>query len=289
MADNKFQEALKSSFADVLEHAISHNYLVCVPSSSSIASRPITRRFISNSYTVDHMIRPSPYVENIFQTMTGKNLIIKNDEIKAHTGYTHKFALQIVKEENAHDSKGRVYKQIFVTAPLDDNPNKSIMMKPDPVYKFYSAKEYIGYLHYAVEDSEAAFMFAQAFVVHFNNSYIIFRQFAKEAYNKIKTGLKDLKSLVLKIDQLLDANNNTRLMQYVCEMVESNILYDIYEKLFSHMVDFHQDDEALLFESCDKLLDQLPISRFGFDTDLEGIIFRDSLQVLNSINDFKTP
>ena len=82
MADNKFQEALKSSFADVLEHAISHNYLVCVPSSSSIASRPITRRFISNSYTVDHMIRPSPYVENIFQTMTGKNLIIKNDEIK---------------------------------------------------------------------------------------------------------------------------------------------------------------------------------------------------------------
>ena len=92
-----------------------------------------------------------------------------------------------------------------------------------------------------------------------------------------------------KLTPLLDANNNTRLMQYVCEMVESNILYDIYEKLFSHMVDFHQDDEALLFESCDKLLDQLPISRFGFDTDLEGIIFRDSLQVLNSINDFKTP
>ena len=289
MTENKFQEALSSTFADVLEHAITHNYLVCVPNSASLNDRPITRKFISNSYAVDHMIKPSPYVENLFQTMTGKNLIIKNDEIKAHTGYTHKFALQIIKEENAHDPKGRVFKQIFVTAPLDDNPNKSAMMKPDPVYKFYSAREYIGFLHYAVEESEAAFMFAQAFIQHFNNSYIIFKQFAKEAYNKVKSSLLDLKCLVLKIDQLADANSNSSLMQYICEMVESNVLFDIYDKLMQHIVEFHQEQELQLRESCEKLLAQLPVSRFGFDTDLEGISFTDSLAVLETINTYRTP
>jgi Vacuolar sorting protein 9 (VPS9) domain len=289
MTENKFQDALTSTFADILEHAVSHNYLVCVPNSASLGTRSITRRFISNVYAVDHIIKPSPYVENLFQTMTGKNLIIKNDEIKAHTGYTHKFALQIIKEENAHDIKGRVFKQIFVTAPLDDDPNKSVMIKPSPVYKFYSSKEYIGYLHYAVEDSQAAFMFCQAFIQHFNHSYIIFKQFAKEAYNKVKSGLNDLKQLILKIDQFSEVYNDPTLMQYIGEMVESNLLHDIYEKLFNHMIEFHQEQEMQLIESCDKLLVQLPVNRFGFDADLEGISFKDSSEVLNTINFFRTP
>ena len=163
------------------------------------------------------------------------------------------------------------------------------MMQPDPVYKFYSAREYIGFLHYAVEDSEAAFMFAQAFIQHFNNSYIIFKQFAKDAYNKIKACLNDLKSLVLKIDQFSDAPSNSSLMQYICEMVESNLLFDIYDKLFSNIVDFHQEQEQQLKESCSKLLEQLPISQFGFDTDLEGITFKESIETLNAINNFRTP
>lgn len=235
------------------------------------------------------MIKPSPYVDNLFQTMTGKNLIIKNDEIKAHTGYTHKFALQIIKEENAHDTKGRVFKQIFVTAPLDDNPNKSVMMKPDPIYKFQSAREYIGYLQCAVEDSEAASKFAQAFVEHFNTSYIIFKQFAKEAYNKVKGALNDLKILVLKIDQFSGVISDPNYTQSLCEMVESNILFGIYEKLFNQMIDFHQEQEDFLLASCEKLLSLPVASRLGFTAELEGIQFEESTEVMNKINEYRTP
>ena len=48
MTENSFQEALTSTFADVLEHAITHNYLVCVPNPASLKNHTITRRFISN-------------------------------------------------------------------------------------------------------------------------------------------------------------------------------------------------------------------------------------------------
>jgi hypothetical protein len=219
--------------------------------------------------------------------MTGKNLIIKNDEIKAHTGYTHKFALQIIKEENAHDPKGRVFKQIFVTAPLDDNPNKHVMMKPDPIYKFQSSQEYIGYLSCAVEDSEAAFQFSKAFIDHFNNSYIMFKQFAKEAYNKVKGALNDLKILVLKIEQFNEVPLNTDFNQTLCEMVESNILHGIYPKLFNAMIEFHTEQERVLIENCEKVKEHP--DKLGFDADLEGIEFEESAQVMNSINQLRTP
>ena len=233
------------------------------------------------------MIKPSPYVDNLFQTMTGKSLIIKNDEIKAHTGYTHKFALQIIKEENAHDQKGRVFKQIFVTAPLDDNPNKHVMMKPDPIYKFQSSQEYIGYLSCAVEDSEAASKFALSFVEHFNNSYIMFKQFAKEAYNKIKGALNDLKTLVLKIEQFNEVPLNLDYNQALCEMVESNVLFGVYHKLFSHMVEFHADQERILIEKCEVVLRDK--DKLGVDPLLVDILFEDSQEVMNSINEFRTP
>lgn len=289
MTENLFQQALASEYSDILEHAVSHHYLVCIPNQSSLSDRTITRRFISKSYIVDHMIKPSPYVENLFQTMTGKNLLIKNDEIKSHIGYIHKFALQIIKEENAHDPKGRVYKQVFVTAPLDDNPNKCAMLKPEPIYKFYSAKEYIGFLHFAVEDSEAAFMFAQAFVLHFNNSYIIFKQFVKETYNKVKSGLNDLKSLALRIEQLKEAITNHSIMQNVCEMVESNILYDIYDKLFLHMIEFHEEQESQLWACCDRIMNDMYMTKLGIDGDLDGIKFRESAELLGTLNVYRTP
>jgi predicted translin family RNA/ssDNA-binding protein len=233
------------------------------------------------------MIKPSPYVDNLFQTMTGKNLIIKNDEIKAHTGYTHKFALQIIKEENAHDQKGRVFKQIFVTAPLDDNPNKHVMMRPDPIYKFHTSQEYIGYLSCAVEDSEAAYKFAVSFIDHFNNSYIMFKQFAKEAYNKVKSALNDLKALVLKIEQFSEVPLNIEFNQALCEMVESNVLFGIYNKLFAYMIESHADQERLLIEKCEVVLRDK--AKLGLDSLLEDILFEESKEVMNSINEFRTP
>lgn len=235
------------------------------------------------------MIKPSPYVEHLFQTMTGKNLLVKNSEIRSHTGYANKFTLQIIKEENAHDNQGRVYKQILISAPLDDSPQKYAMLPPEPIYKFYSAKEYVGYLECAVEGSEAALMYSNAFVQHFNNSYIIFKQFAKDCYEKVKTSLKDMRSLVLRIDQLRDSQNNKTLLQYVCEMVESNILLSIYDKLFSHMIEFHKDKENEYKRDAEKVSKQMPIENFGFDTELEGMKFDDSLSLLNTINNYQTP
>lgn len=49
MTENSFQEALTETFSDVLEHAITHNYLVCVPNAASLDKQMITRRFISNN------------------------------------------------------------------------------------------------------------------------------------------------------------------------------------------------------------------------------------------------
>ena len=99
------------------------------------------------------MLKPSPYVEYLFMNMAGFNVKIKDGEIMAHTGYNNKFVVTILKEENTHDEEGRCYKQITISAPLDDSSEKYSLLPPEPIYKFHSPKEYIGFLKHALEDS----------------------------------------------------------------------------------------------------------------------------------------
>jgi len=284
MSDFGFLDTLVTKYRDIFEKAVANNYVVCIPTEASLGLQPITKRLVT-----DHILKPSPYIENLFQTLSGKNLLIKSDEIEAHTGYTHKFTLKIIREENAHDENGRVYKQITINAPLDDNPKKFAYIPPDPIFKFYTSDQYIGYLTNAVEGAEAASMFAKAFTQHFNTSYIIFKEFAKDCYAKVKTGLKDLKALVLTIGQFQSVHTCPKWMEYLCEMVESNILKSIYPKLFGHMKEFHEDKETELWNDCNKLIEQLPPENFGFDPELKDCQFKESFGLVEQLNDLETP
>jgi hypothetical protein len=194
-SENPFITTLMTQYSDILDHAVSHNYIVCVPVAPSLERSKFNRRFFSKSYAVDHMLKPSPYVENLFQSLRGKHLIIKSDEIRSHTGYHHKFIITKLKEENSYDPSGRCYKQITLSAPLDDSENKNVRMKPDPIFKFYTPKEYIGFLEFAVESAEAATMYGNAFTTHFNNSYIIFKEFMRDCYDKVRQATSDLKQV----------------------------------------------------------------------------------------------
>jgi hypothetical protein len=132
--------------------------------------------------------------------MAGKNLRIANHEVSSGTGYQHKFTVTILKEENTHDEKGRCYKQITISAPLDDVAEKYSLLPPEPIYKFNTSREYVGFLRNAVDENRAALMFGDAFIMWFNNSYIPFSEYQKDCYKKVRTALTDMKSICLKIE-----------------------------------------------------------------------------------------
>ena len=75
--------------------------------------------------------------------------------------------------------------------------------------------------------------------------------------------------------------------QALCEMVESNVLFGVYPKLFSHMVEFHADQERTLIEKCEVVLREK--DKLGVDPLLVDILFEDSKEVMDSINEFRTP
>ena len=51
-------------------------------------------------------------------------------------------------------------------------------------------------------------MYCRAFANFFNKNYIIFKEFSKDCYLKVKTGLNDLKALILKIPEFNQARYN---------------------------------------------------------------------------------
>ena len=205
-SDNLFLTQLHTSYKDVLDYAIAQNCIVCVPMAASTVDKHLTRRFMRTSYSVDHMLKPSPYVPHLFQSLSNKNLLIKQDEIRAHTGYSHQFTVMIVKEENSHDSKGKVYKQITISAPLDDTADKYTLIPPDPIYQFSSAEEYTNFLRHAVEGSEAAVMFAGAFCEYFNTTSTPPRANSRDCYDKVKTALRDLQAVFPHLDLSEDSS-----------------------------------------------------------------------------------
>ena len=209
-SDNLFLTKLHTSYKDVLDYAIAQNCIVCVPMAASIVDKHLTRRFMRISHSVDHMLKPSPYVPHLFQSLSNKNLLIKQDEIHSHTGYSHSFTVMIVKEENSHDSKGKVYKQITLSAPLDDTADKYTLIPPDPIYQFSSAEEYTNFLRHAVEGSEAAVMFAGAFCEFFNTSYMPSKATSRDCYDKVKIALRDLQAVF----SYLDLPQNPAVLRY---------------------------------------------------------------------------
>lgn len=292
-SDNFFLTQLHSTYKDVLDHAIAQNCIVCVPMAASIVDKNISRRFIRTSHAVDHMLKPSPYVPHLFQSLSNKNLIIKQDEIKSHTGYSHTFTVMIVKEENSHDSRGKVYKQITISAPLDDTADKYTLIPPDPIYQFSSAEEYNNFMRHAVEGSEAAVMYAVAFVEFFNVSYTPYRTYSRDCYDKVKTALRDLQTVTptqicLKIPQFANLKSNIRLFSYLTNLVESLLLPSIYDKLFLKMVEFNEEDEVRFQHDCD-LLRNGSAECFGLEADIENCKFTEAHEVLKSVNEVKTP
>lgn len=99
------------------------------------------------------MIKASPYVENLFHTMTGNTLVIAENEIRSHVGYSNSFVLQKLGELNAHDNKGRVYKQVLISGSLDDSEIKNCVLPLEPIYQFYTSKEYIGFMEVVLENN----------------------------------------------------------------------------------------------------------------------------------------
>jgi hypothetical protein len=293
-ADNKFAVVLQEQFNDVLDHAISNSYIVCIPTSSALADKELTRRFISEVYSVDHMLKPSPYVEGLFQSLSGRNVLIKTDEISTHTGYLNKFSVRILAEENSHDSKGQVYKRVLISAALDDSAKRVDLVPAEPIYKFYRSKEYIGFLNCAVENSEAAVMYADAFVTSFNNSYIIFKEFATNCYEKVKTALHDVfevgsRQICKNIPQFAAVGQDAKYSAYLVELVESNVLDKVYDKLFTNMIHFHEEEQAEFEAQASRVLEVSSAAEIGVDRDLASLDFAKSMQHISELERLRTP
>lgn len=47
-------------------------------------------------------------------------------------------------------------------------------------------------------------MFADAFILYFNRSYIPFKEFKSDCYSKVRTSLTDMKAICQKIEELQD-------------------------------------------------------------------------------------
>ena len=75
---------------------------------------------------------------------------------------------------------------------------------------------------------------------------------------------------------------------YINELVESNVLHKIYDKLFTHISQYQDSEEKLFKEACEKLLKNLTPDKFGFDTDLQGCTFEKSSAVFAKINEATT-
>lgn len=292
--DNRFVASIHEMFSYVLDHAVNNSYIVCVPVATSLVEKDITRHFVSKDYSVDHMLKPSAFVDGLFQSLSGRNVLIKAEDITTHTGYVNKFTVRILAEENAHGSRGLVYKQLLISGTLDDIPKRVELLPSEPIYKFYTSKEYIGFLHCAVEDSEAAVMYADAFIANFNNSYIIFKEFAKECYTKVKTALQDLHKVsfiqICKgIPQFEKVLNDAKYSSYLIELVESNLLYKTYDKLFENIVIFLEDEQNTFEEQARKVYQISSASEIGVDSALAEFDFMKSMQLIETLENLKTP
>lgn len=287
MSEVTFIEGIKEKCPEVFEKALAENYIVCVP--MNVEEKQITPRFISNSYTVDHLIIPSLHRENIFHTMTGKTLLIKNNEIKPHLGYNNDFTVQKLRETNSHDSTGRVYKQVLVSGNLEDSPEKDCTLPAEPILKFHSAKEYIGFLQVVIEKNQAAVMYSKAFTFHFNNNYLILPGFSQDCYKKVRAALTDLKAILLKIPELALAEDSPSHLSYLCELTESSIIHPIYGRLFPHIIEFSEPAQSEFSKSAAELLRLQHSEKWGFEPCLESCRFTQSLLVLRGLVGKMTP
>lgn len=111
-------------------------------------------------------------------------------------------------------------------------------------------------------------MYARAFANHFNSNYIVFKYLSKDCYSKVKTALNDLKAIAFKINDFAEFELSSKHKQYVCEMVESNIVMRIYDKLYRNVLEFCLEDETQFFEDADKLIEVQTPAMWGFNQDL---------------------
>ena len=77
-------------------------------------------------------------------------------------------------------------------------------------------------------------------------------------------------------------------MGYINELVESNVIYKIYDKLFTHISQYQDSAEKLFRDACDKLIKNVTPDKFGFDVELEGCTFEKSSEVFVKINEATT-
>lgn len=70
--------------------------------------------------------------------------------------------------------------------------------------------------------------------------------------------------------------------------MESLLLPGIYEKLFQKLVEFSVDDEEQFQRDCD-VLRSGNLDCFGLDAEIDTCTFSESLEVLKSVNEAKTP
>lgn len=78
------------------------------------------------------------------------------------------------------------------------------------------------------------------------------------------------------------------MMGYINELVESNVLHKVYDKLFTHISQYQDTEEKSFRDACEKLVKNLTPDKFGFDAELQGCTFEKSALVLQKINEATT-
>ena len=95
--------------------------------------------------------------------MTGKIIERNTNILKSQIGYDYNFWADILKEENVYLSinhQEKYIKIIYTSTTLDDSSKHINLVLDEPLFKFFTSKEYLGYFQFALpQKNENALLF----------------------------------------------------------------------------------------------------------------------------------
>eukprot|EP01125_Pyxidicula_operculata_P017104 TRINITY_DN5955_c0_g1_i1.p1 TRINITY_DN5955_c0_g1~~TRINITY_DN5955_c0_g1_i1.p1 ORF type:complete len:445 (+),score=42.31 TRINITY_DN5955_c0_g1_i1:11-1345(+) len=285
--ENKFFKYLQSN-EPLYKKAESHCWLICVPQTPALNGLKLTKEIIDA-----HILKPSPFFQGIYEVHNDseKTCEIDGDLIKTTKGFPEIRKANIIYEELFYNQEYKPYKVVLINLPLMGGSSKINIQTPGfspmpPSKDWDMCMQYL----YQFPENTIVLRKVNEKIQEFLHTYVIVKGFEAHVRSKIAVIVD------MAVEQLLCANvdfrkmqNNDRQYREICLIIESYIMYTLYDKLFLEFQNTFTKEDKYLSSVFNYHLHNTPPKLFGIGSGLLSVDYSPASEVLNNLEKCSTP